>query len=57
MGGVFRKSYYNSNLPGTKFITPDWSIAEEDIDMEKLNELEQRIAALEQANKPEMIYN
>ena len=25
-GGVFRKSYYNSNLPGTKFITPDWSI-------------------------------
>ena len=56
-GGVFRKSYYNSNLPGTKFITPDWSIAEEDIDMEKLNELEQRITALEQANKPEMIYN
>ena len=56
-GGVFQKSYYNSNLPGTKFITPDWSIVEEEIDMEKLNELERRIAALEQANKPEMIYN
>ena len=25
-GGVCRKSYYNSNLPGTKFCTPDWSI-------------------------------
>lgn len=26
-GGVFRKSYYNSNLPGTKFITLDWSLS------------------------------
>lgn len=25
-GGVFAKGYYNSNLPGTKFVTPDWSI-------------------------------
>lgn len=25
-GGVFQKSYYNSQLPGTKFCTPDWSI-------------------------------
>ena len=25
-GGVCRKSYYNSNLPGTKFCTPDYSI-------------------------------
>lgn len=25
-GGVCKKSYYNSNLPGTKFCTPDWSI-------------------------------
>ena len=25
-GGVYKKSYYNSNLPGTKFCTPDWSI-------------------------------
>lgn len=26
-GGVFQKSYYNSNLPGTKFITVDWNSA------------------------------
>lgn len=25
-GGVCKKSYYNSNLPGTKFCTPEWSI-------------------------------
>lgn len=25
-GGVCEKSYYNSNLPGTKFCRPDWSI-------------------------------
>ena len=25
-GGVCRKSYYNSNLPGTKFCTPDYGI-------------------------------
>ena len=25
-GGVCEKSYYNSNLPGTKFCTPDYSI-------------------------------
>ena len=28
-GGVFRKGYYNSNLPGTKFITVNWDIAAE----------------------------
>ena len=25
-GAVCAKSYYNSNLPGTKFCTPDWSL-------------------------------
>ncbi len=25
-GGVYAKTYYNSNLPGTKFIRPDYSI-------------------------------
>lgn len=25
-GGVVKKSYYNSQLPGTKFCTPDWSL-------------------------------
>ena len=62
-GGVFKKSYYNSNLPGTKFCTPDYSLLadinnEEDIDMAKAEEFEKRIAALEQkVNTPEMIYN
>ena len=27
-GGVCQKSYYNSNLPGTKFCTPDYSIVD-----------------------------
>lgn len=57
-GGVCAKGYYNSNLPGTKFCTPDYSILadvnnEEDIDMEELNALKERVNALE--NK--MIYN
>ncbi len=28
-GGVHQKGYYNSNLPGTKFCRPDWSLVEE----------------------------
>lgn len=28
-GGVCKKGYYNSNLPGTKFCRPDYSIVEE----------------------------
>ena len=57
-GGVCAKGYYNSNLPGTKFCTPDWSLLtdvknEEEIDMEELNALKERVSALE--NK--MIYN
>ena len=44
-GGVCRKSYYNSNLPGTKFCTPDYSIVEEseDLTMEQYNELKSLI--------------
>lgn len=30
-GGVYKKSYYNSNLPGTKFCTPDYSLVENSI--------------------------
>ena len=57
-GGVCAKGYYNSNLPGTKFCTPDWSLLtdvknEEEIDMDELNALKERVSALE--NK--MIYN
>ncbi len=29
-GGVCKKSYYNSNLPGTKFITLDWGLVQEE---------------------------
>lgn len=25
-GGVWKKAYYNSQLPGTKFCTPDWTL-------------------------------
>lgn len=44
-GGVCRKSYYNSNLPGTKFCTPDWSIVEEseDLTMSQYTELKELI--------------
>ena len=44
-GGVCRKGYYNSNLPGTKFCTPDWSIVEEseDLTMTQYNELKELI--------------
>ena len=53
-GGVFKKSYYNSNLPGTKFCTPDYSLIEEteDLTMGQYEELKQMI----QAQKP-MIYD
>lgn len=30
-GGVFEKSYYNSQLPGTKFIRPNYSLVEEEV--------------------------
>lgn len=29
-GGVCKKAYYNSQLPGTKFCTPDWSLVAEE---------------------------
>lgn len=29
-GGVYKKGYYNSNLPGTKFCRPDYSIVEKE---------------------------
>lgn len=61
-GAVCAKGYYNSNLPGTKFCTPDWSLVEsEDGLMSKeydeltarLNSMEQRVTKLENP----MIYN
>ena len=57
-GAVCEKGYYNSNLPGTKFCTPDYDLIEEEIDMATAAEFEKRIEALEQkVNEPEMIYN
>ncbi|MCC8067704.1 MAG: CHAP domain-containing protein [Clostridiales bacterium] len=56
-GAVCAKGYYNSNLSGTKFCTPDYSILEnyesEDLTMTQYEELNERVNALE--NK--MIYN
>ena len=72
-GGVCRKGYYNSNLPGTKFCTPDWSIAEESEDLsmtqyeelkaadaaksEIINKMGEEIAELKAAVRKPMIYN
>ncbi len=48
-GAVCKKGYYNSNLPGTKFVRPDFSIVEEeDIDMTKYEELK---AMIDEANR------
>ena len=48
-GAVCKKGYYNSNLPGTKFVRPDYSIVEEeDIDMTKYEELK---AMIDEANR------
>lgn len=56
-GGVCRKSYYNSNLPGTKFCTPDWDLLSnyetEELTMTQYDELNERIKKLENP----MIYN
>lgn len=59
-GGVCKKGYYNSNLPGTKFCTPDYNLIEEDLDMKMYEELKNEIADLRAAvdtlnNK--MVYN
>ncbi len=63
-GAVCKKSYYNSNLPGTKFCTPDYSIVEymfenneEDIDMDELRALEERVNELDNKINNPMIYN
>lgn len=34
-GGVCEKSYYNSNLPGTKFCTPDYNLVADTADTKK----------------------
>lgn len=37
-GGVCEKSYYNSQLPGTKFCTPDWSLVGNKVDQKPVPE-------------------
>lgn len=50
-GGVFKKSYYNSNLPGTKFCTPNYEIMEsEDITMAQYEELKGLIDDIRKEN-------
>ena len=71
-GGVCKKAYYNSNLPGTKFCRPDYDLVKEEIDMEELKALRAEMAAMEvrydciinkmgkeikELKKPEMTYN
>ena len=60
-GGVCKKGYYNSNLPGTKFCRPEYSLVEEDELMSKEYEelkveIEELKAAVETLNG-KMIYN
>ena len=48
-GGVFKKTYHNSQLPGTKFIRPDYSIVkteEDDMDKAYLEQLQKQIDSL-----------
>lgn len=61
-GAVCAKGYYNSNLPGTKFCTPDWNLVESEDELmskeydeltARLNSVEQRVINLENP----MIYN
>lgn len=69
-GGVCRKSYYNSNLPGTKFCRPDYSILndKEKLTMTQYEELKQKIGAIgdeiksntariSNLERPDMVYN
>ncbi len=59
-GGVCRKSYYNSKLPGTKFCTPDYGIIKEtgELTVGQYEELKKEIADIKaKVSKPEMIYN
>lgn len=47
-GSVCAKSYYNSNLPGTKFCTPNWSLVESEDELmsKEYDELNSKIADL-----------
>lgn len=61
-GGVCRKGYYNSKLPGTKFCTPDYNLieSEDELMSKEYKELKQELAnikaAIDKING-KMIYN
>lgn len=72
-GGVCAKSYYNSNLPGTKFVRPDYSIIESEDELmsaeyeelkakneaqdEVINKIGQDIADINAKIKQEPVYD
>lgn len=58
-GGAFCAKSYNLNYSRILgYGNPNWTlINEEEFDMEELKKLEARVKALEDKNKPEMIYN
>ncbi len=71
-GAVCAKSYYNSNLPGTKFCTPDYSIVETEDDevskeefeklVQSVNKISAKVTKLEksaaaQGMNTDMVYN
>lgn len=59
-GGVCKKGYYNSKLPGTKFCRPEYNLIEEENDMANITELKAEVEQLKSevsAQKNKMIYN
>ena len=57
-GGCFRsKSYDLSNTRKLGYGSPDWSLIEEEVDMEELNALKERVSRLERTVNHPMIYN
>lgn len=59
-GGVCKKGYYNSNLPGTKFCRPEYNLIEEENNMANYTELKAEIEQLKRdvsELKNKMIYN
>ena len=50
-GGVCKKGYYNSRLPGTKFCRPDYDLIKEDLTMSQYEELKNEISQLTETVK------
>ena len=50
-GGVCKKGYYNSKLPGTKFCRPNYDLIKEDLTMAQYEELKNEISHLTETVK------